>query len=54
MYDGFLKKDNKRLFTSESYSNCSFNYDGDNNALSEDGKSDYINALELEVFHVVL
>ena len=54
MYDGFLKKDNKRLFTSESYSNCSFNYDGDNNALSEDGKSGYINALELEVFHVVL
>ena len=43
----------KHLYTYESYSNCSFNYNGDNNALSEDGKNSYIYAAEYEVFQVI-
>ena len=44
----------KKLYTCESDQRCDFNYDGDINALSEDGKASYINTLEYEVFHVVL
>ena len=43
----------KRLYTYESSSSCSYNYNGDNNALSEDGKSSCIYAAELEVFQVI-
>ena len=44
----------KHLRTYESNpSRCSFNYNGDNNALSEDGKKNYIYASEYEVFQVI-
>ena len=43
----------KHLRTYESYSSCSYNYNGDNNALSEDGKASYIYAVEYEVFQVI-
>ena len=43
----------KHLYTNESSSNCSYNYNGDNNALSEDGKASYIYAAEYEVFQVI-
>jgi hypothetical protein len=43
----------KHLFTYESGSNCSYNFNGDNNALSEDGKGSYIYAAEYEVFQVI-
>jgi hypothetical protein len=43
----------KHLYTYESYSGCSYNYNGDGNALSEDGKASWIYALEYEVFQVI-
>ena len=43
----------KHLRTYESSSSCSYNYNGDNNALSEDGKASYIYAAEYEVFQVI-
>ena len=43
----------KDLHTYESSSSCSYNYNGDNNALSEDGKCSFIYAAEYEVFQVV-
>ena len=43
----------KHLYTYESSSSCSYNYNGDNNALSEDGKASYIYAAEYEVFQVI-
>ena len=43
----------KHLYTYESSSNCSYNYNGDNNALSEDGKGSWIYAAEYEVFQVI-
>ena len=43
----------KHLYTNESSSSCSYNYNGDNNALSEDGKASYIYAAEYEVFQVI-
>ena len=43
----------KHLYTYESSSSCSYNYNGDNNALSEDGKGSYIYAAEYEVFQVI-
>ena len=43
----------KHLYTYESYSSCSYNFNGDNNALSEDGKGSWIYAAELEVFQVI-
>ena len=43
----------KTLYTNESYSGCSYNFNGDNNALSEDGKASYIYASEYEVFQVI-
>ena len=43
----------KHLYTYESSSSCSYNFNGDNNALSEDGKSSYIYAAEYEVFQVI-
>ena len=43
----------KHLRTYESSSDCSYNYNGDNNALSEDGKGSYIYAAEYEVFQVI-
>ena len=43
----------KHLYTNESSSNCSYIYNGDNNALSEDGKGNWIYAAELEVFQVI-
>ena len=44
----------KHLYTNESSSeDCSFNYNGDNNALSEDGEASWIYAAEYEVFQVI-
>ena len=43
----------KHLYTYESNTGCSYNYNGDNNALSEDGKASWIYAAELEVFQVI-
>ena len=43
----------KGLNTYESYSNCGYNYNRDSNALSENGKNDYIFASEYEVFQVI-
>ena len=43
----------KNLYTYESYSDCSYNYNGDGNALSEDGKASWIYALEYEVFQII-
>ena len=43
----------KHLYTNESYSDCSYNYNGDKNALSEDGKASCIYAAEYEVFQVI-
>ena len=47
---------NKNLYTNESSQNCCYNYDGDNgdnNALSEDGKGSGTYAVEYAVFHVI-
>ena len=44
---------NKKLYTYESYSSSSYNYIGDNNALSEDGRGSYIYPVEIEVFQVI-
>ena len=43
----------KHLRTYESSSSCSYNYNGDKNALSESGDSSYIYAAEYEVFQVI-
>jgi hypothetical protein len=43
----------KHLYTYESSSSCSYNYNGDKNALSESGNSSYIYAAEYEVFQVI-
>ena len=42
----------KHLFTDESNSSCSYNYNGDKNALSENTGS-YIYTAEYEVFQVI-
>ena len=55
-YDFYINpncQDEKNLFTFESYSGCIYNYNGDNNALSEDGKNKGIYAVEYEVFQVI-
>ena len=44
----------KNLYTGESSTSRSFNYGGNNNALSEDGKSCGTYANEYEVFEVLL
>ena len=44
----------KQLHTNESGSNSSYNFYGDKNALSEDGKASGVYALEIEVFQVIL
>ena len=43
----------KGLYTTESFPNSSYNFNGDNNALSEDGKCCRIYAAEYEVFQVI-
>ena len=43
----------KQLYTYESYSGSSYNFNGDNNALSESGNASYIYAAEYEVFQVI-
>jgi len=43
----------KQLYTYESYSSSSYNYNRDNNALSESGNTSYIYAAEYEVFQVI-
>ena len=43
----------KKLYTYESNSGCSYNFNGDNNALSEDGKASRIYASEYVVFQVI-
>ena len=42
---------NKKLYTYESNSN-SYDFNGDNNGLSEDGKRSFIYAKEYEVFEI--
>jgi hypothetical protein len=43
----------KNSYTNESCSGCSFNFNGDKNALSEDGKANYFFIVEYEVFQVI-
>ena len=43
----------KNSYTNESFSSCSFNFNGDNTVLSEDGKESYIFIVEYEVFQVI-
>ena len=43
---------NKQLFLNESSSNCIYDYEKDNNALSEDRKNRGIYTLEYEQFQV--
>ena len=43
----------KGLNTYESHSNCGYNYNGDKNALSENGNGQFIYASEYEVFQVI-
>ncbi len=43
----------KQLYTYESWSSPSYNYNGDNNALSESGNASRIYAAEYEVFQVI-
>ena len=42
-----------QLYTNESHEKCNFNYFGDNNALSEDGKCSYIKAMDYEIFVIL-
>ena len=44
---------NKSSYTYESNSNSSYDFYGDKNALSEDGKQDRIYIAEYEVFQVI-
>ena len=44
----------KKLYTYETLENSSYNFYGDKNALSEDGKASCIYASEIEVFQVIL
>ena len=44
----------KRIYTKESNEKCHYEYNGDVNALSEDGKGNGNKALEYEVFQVIL
>ena len=43
----------KNLYTYESSSGCRYNYNGDNNALSEGGRGNDIYAKDYEVFQVI-
>ena len=43
----------KGLWTEQSALNCSYDYNGDKNALSEDGEGYYIFAADYEVFQVI-
>ncbi len=43
----------KNMYTYESWSDSSYNYFGDKNALSESGNTSYINAVEYEVFQII-
>ena len=43
----------KGLYTYESHSNCGYNYNGDKNALSQNGNGQFIYASEYEVFQVI-
>ena len=55
-YDIYLENNaiqEKKLYTYESNPRCSYNYNGDKNALSEDGRASYIYAKDYEVFQVI-
>jgi len=43
----------KNSYTYESYPSSSYNFDGDNNALSESGNSNSFNVVEYEVFQII-
>jgi len=43
----------KNSYTCESSSSCSYNYQGDNNALSEDGRGSCFFVTEYEVFQII-
>ena len=43
----------KKSYTKESLSCCSYKFQGDKNALSEDGRGRYFNLKEYEVFQVI-
>ena len=43
----------KKLYTKESLDRCSYDYNGDKNALSEDGKGNKIFAIDYEVFQII-
>ena len=44
----------KTLYTDQTSGDRSYNYNGDGNALSEDGTGDCISTLEIEVYQVIL
>ena len=44
----------KTLYTDQTSGDRSYNYNGDVNALSEDGTGNYITTLEIEVYQVIL
>ena len=54
IYIGANPIQEKQLHTNESNSEASYNFYGDKNALSEDGKASGIYASEIEVFQVIL
>ena len=54
IYIGKNSIQEKQLHTNESGSNSSYNFYGDKNALSEDGRAYGVYALEIEVFQVIL
>ena len=43
----------KKLYTNESSPESNFEFPGDKNALSEDGKKDFIFAVDYEVFQII-
>ena len=44
----------KTLYTNQTSGDRSYNYNGDGNALSEDGTGNCISTLEIEVYQVIL
>ena len=44
----------KTLYTNQTSGDRSYNYNGDGNALSEDGTGNCITTLEIEVYQVIL
>ena len=55
-YDIYINSNciqSKNAYTNESYQSGSYNFNGDNNALSEDGKAGHFSVVEYEVFQII-